>query len=608
MSTARTVILSVLVTSAAAAPAWAQPAPQPAPGPRQPAPGQPAPGQPAPGQPAPGQPGPAPAQPAPAQPGPAPAQPAPAQPPPDAPKDATAPLSVPEAPPAPPAAGSAKQPAAGNPAPPKVFADEAALALRDGSSGEPVAGWHGVFFLRDPDGQFRLSPVGDIQLDFNSFFGPKVDAVPTVAGGTGLPPRFFVRRMRFGMQGEFLKRWSFNAAFDITNPISNASGTDESAAAPPGVDPTAETARFRPTQGVDGGIGMRDVWLNYSLCPCLNIQVGQFRPPISQENRTSDWGTPLMERSLAVRTFIVPANRETGLMLWGDFGDDVFTYEVAVLGGDGQNRATVDAAADFSGRLLVAPLKSVKLVKDARIGVSARHGQRDQEAVGYDVPAISTGQGWALWTPTYRDSLSRRVHVIPSGAQNVIGGELYFPIGPVDIAAEGYYVANHTREAVDGFVLTNTERLGTMSGVGLTTWIDWWAFGDERIAAPVGRQKPSKLNLRKKVEYKRGLEISALFSAILGSYDGNSRGGVDDERTPGSAGNPATDIDIFQFGAAASYWHTRAVRITVNYSAYFTPASGTEENLAVVPGNTVADADPDAHLLHELGTRLQLRY
>jgi hypothetical protein len=596
--TGATASLSVLITAFAAAPAWAQPAqPQPPP-PAQPA--QPAPAQPAPAQPAP-------AQPAPAQP--APAQPAPPPPAPVDPNAPSGPLAVPETPPPPPAAGSGKAGPAAPPAPPKAFADEAALAVRDSATGEPIAGWHGMFFIRDPDGQFRISPAGDMQLDFYSFFGTGVDSVPTVAGGAGLPPRFFVKRLRFGIHGEFLKRWSFVGNFDVSQAINNTSGTDETASAPPGVDPTATSARYRPTQGIDAGVGLRDAWINYSLCPCLNIQFGQFRSPISQENRTSDSATPMMERSLATRTFVVPGQRETGLMLWGDFGDDVFTYEVAVLGGDGQNRATVDAAADFAGRLLVAPLKSVKLIKDARIGVGARHGQRDQESVGYDVVPFSTQQGWVLWNPAYSDSLGRRTHVIPSGAQNTIGGEIYLPIGPVDIAGEAYYNAYHTREAIDGFTLTNTERLGSLTGVGMTGWVDWWAFGDERIGTTIGRQKPPKLNLRKKVEYKRGLELTALFSAILASYDGNSRGGNDDEKTPGSAGTPATDIDIFQFGAAASYWHTRAVRLTLNYNIYFTPGSGTAENLAVVPGNVVDDTeDPEANLLHELGTRVQLQY
>lgn len=546
-----------------------------------------------------------------AQPAPAPAQPAPAAQPAGDGKAAggdSSALKVPEAPPTPPAAGGAGKEAAAPTAVPKAFPDEAALALRDPSTGEPVAGWHNFFFIRDPDGNFRISPTGEVQLDFNAWAGPGVDTLPTVNGGTGLHPRFFAKKMRLGMHGEFLKRWSFLAAFDLTQGISNGSGTDESSAAPAGVDPTSDSARFRPVQGVDAGVGLRDIWINYSLCPCLNFQIGQYQPPVTQENRTSDAMVPLMDRSLATRTFVVPGGRETGLMLWGDFGDDVFTYELAVVGGDGQNRATVDAAPDFMGRLLVSPFKSFKLGKDVRFGVGARHGQRDQKAVGYDVVPFSTTNGYVLWDSVYKDSDSRRVHIMPSGAQNTIGGEFLLPLGPVDIAGQAYYNAYNTREGIEGYQLTNTERLGTLNGLGLTTWVTWWLFGDERIGSAVGRGKPAKLNLKKKADFKRGLEFDALFSAIVASYDGNARGGEDDEKTPGSDGNPASDINIYQFGGALSYWHTRSVRLSFNYTAYFTPGSGSEDNLAKIPGNTGAEPDPDAHVLHEFGTRVQLVY
>src|SRR5262245_8012558 len=93
------------------------------------------------------------AQPPPGQP---PAQPPPAQPPPAQPdkkpdQGGSGALAVPENPPAPPAAGAAKDNGT-PPALPKTFADEAALALRDSATGEPVAGWHNMFFFRDPDG------------------------------------------------------------------------------------------------------------------------------------------------------------------------------------------------------------------------------------------------------------------------------------------------------------------------------------------------------------------------------------------------------------------------------------------------------------------------
>lgn len=325
------------------------------------------------------------------------------------------------------------------------------------------------------------------------------------------------------------------------------------------------------------------------------------------ENRTSQWALPLMDRSIAIRSFVVPNARETGLILWGDIGDDkTFTYELMVAGGDGQNRPQVDAAADFIGRLLVRPLQSVKLLKKAHVGVSARHGERDPEAVGYPIAPITSAQGYTLMTPAYTDSAKRRITVIPSGVQNTIGGELRLPIGPVDLRGEAYYVSNHTREAVNGYELTNTERLGTMNGFAFTGIVDWWALGDEYISGDPGYRRPSKLNLKKKVEIQRGLQLTGLVSGITGAYDGNARGGSDDAATPGSAGNPASDFSVYQFSLGASYWHSKWVRMMGQYALYYTPGSGSDDNLAVVPGNVIEGADADSHLLHEIGARLQL--
>jgi hypothetical protein len=445
-----------------------------------------------------------------------------------------------------------------------------------------------------------------MQLDFNSFFGPGVNGKSTAQGGAGLPPRFFLRRLRVGFAGDFLKRWSFSATVDIGTDVDNSDGAAQLYAAPPGQTPNGSTARYRPVQGAAAKVNPADIWINYALCPCLNFQFGQFDPPVGMERRTQPWQLAFMERSLAVGSFVVPAGKETGLMVWGDIGDRVLSYELAVFGGDGQNRPEVDTAADFVGRITVKPLGGVKALKDAHVGVSARHGERDPNAVGYNYPAIASSQGYLLWNPNYVDSQSRRVHVIPSGAQNLIGGELRVPVGPVDIRGEGFYVANHTREAIDGYQLTNTERLGTVKGAAFYGQITWWAVGDAFISGDPGYERPQKLNLRKQEAIKRGLELSALFSGVFASYDGNSRGGDDDARTPGSTANPASKIKILQIGGAASYWHSKWVRMTLNYAAYLTPSSGTQSNLAVVPGNEVKGGSTTAHVLHELGTRLQL--
>ena len=60
-----------------------------------------------------------------------------------------------------------------------------------------------------------------------------------------------------------------------------------------------------------------DVFINIGPTPWFNFQVGQFDAPFTLENRTSDKYFDFMERSLAVRAFAVPNNKEDGIMLWG---------------------------------------------------------------------------------------------------------------------------------------------------------------------------------------------------------------------------------------------------------------------------------------------------
>ena len=546
-----------------------------------------------------------PAQPAP-QPAPQPAQPV--TPTPAGPSSSSA-LTPPESPPAPPPAGSGETATPKPPAaPPQSFSDETGMSWKPGGTQEPLAGWHGMFFVRDADENFRLSPHALLQLDFNGFVGPGVNGKSVSApGGAGLPPRFFARRFRFGLVGEFLKRWSFKADIDFLPATDNAQGLDELFAAPVGVAPTGSSARYQPVQTASVSVRPADLYINYGLCPCLNFQIGQMRPPVSMENRSPDWQNTFMERSIAVRGFVVPAGRESGLMLWGDIGEKLFSYELMVDGGDGEDRFSIGTTADFAGRLMTRPFQGVKAIKDAHIGVSARHGERDPDAVGYNYPAITTGQGFILYNPSYTDSTGRKVKVIPSGAQNLIGGELRLPIGPLDIRGEAYYVANHTREAIDGYQFTNTERLGTLKGVAFYGQVTWWVLGDKFVSGDPGYIRPSKLNLKKKDEIKRGLEVAGLASGVIGDYVGSSRGGTPDANTPGATTNSASSFKTYQFALEASYWHSRWVRMTFNYAMYFTPSSGTTENSAVVPGNVYPTTPiASAHLLHELGLRLQL--
>jgi Phosphate-selective porin O and P len=475
-----------------------------------------------------------------------------------------------------------------------------------------LVGWRDGFFLRDPQDYVRFYPHLLVETDFYSSFGPGVSGVTAPAVATGLEPRIFVRRARIGFDAELFKRWSVTALLDFGGqPVANSSGTAETSAAAPGVTPTASTGRYAAIESVASTPAPADVFINYSVCRCLNLQIGQFAVPFSLDNRTDDDSYPLLERPVAIRNFVVPSQRDVGAILWGELGPRVFSYEGGVVGGDGQNRPSVDGLVDFVGRVFVRPFAgggTTDLEKYTQIGASARHGERNPALVGYDAPAITTAQGFVLWSPTYIDSMNRLIHVIPSGAQNEIGGELRLQSGRFSLQGEAYYVVNDTREAVDGYQLTNTERFGRIAGVGWYAQVSAWPLGDAFLTPEPGVSRPRHLDLnaRQPTRTPQGLEMIVLVSGINASYRGATRlDSVPDINTPMS------DITIYQVGVAANYWYTRHTHFGINYMAYVTPSSGTPTvNQAMVPANLAhANGVPDdGHVLHELSARLAVTF
>lgn len=482
----------------------------------------------------------------------------------------------------------------------------------------PLAGWHGGFFIRDTKDYFRLYPKGRLQFDFYSFFGKNVGDMPAADGGSALKPRFFARRARVEIAGEFLKRWSFLMGVEFGGQgISNANGKAQLSAAPAGKDPTAASARYQPVDGVSAVAAPADIFINYRVFPALNFMFGQYQAPFSIENRTGDPSTPFIERNLAIRGFVFPTAKEMGLTVWGELGQrKLMSYEIGIFAGDGENRPGVDALPEFIGRIFVKPFAGKKgILEGAQVGISARTGERDQNYVGYDYPSIRTGQGFVLWNPAYKDSLARNIHIIPSGSQNAVGGELRVPISRLDVRGEVYYVSNHTREAVEGYQLANTcldsttvctERLGRVKGVGWYAQVSAWPLGDPFVTGDPGLTRPTKIDLTKPDVVKKGLEVLAVVAGVNASYDGAVRDGLYDANTPGLGRAPGTAITAYQIGLGANYWHTKHVRLSLNYNAYLTPGSGSPDNLAGVPGNLGVNADPNSHALHELTTRLGL--
>jgi hypothetical protein len=503
------------------------------------------------------------------------------------------------------------------PAPVTPFPIEADAPVRR----EPkmaLAGFHEGVYLRDPTDAIRIYVRGRLHLDFYSTFGQGVSTLPAADGGALLTPRFFVRRARVELGGELFRRWFFLFGLDFGGqPITNPLGGQELAAGSPGEQPTATTARYAPVQTAGNAAVLANAYINYTVLPQFNVMLGQHRAPFSMEHRTSNMVHPWMERILPIRAFVQPNDREIGMVLWGDWNQArLLSYELGVFVGDGPNRPQVDAYPDFIGRVFSRPFARGEggggALEKVQIGVSGHHGERDPKYVGYDYPAITTAQGWVLWDPRYRDSMGRLLRVLPSGAQNRFGGELRVPIQRFDVRGEAYYVNNGTREAVDGQQLRHTERLGQVTGVGWYVHVSAWALGDAFVNGDPGLARPPRQDLARKPDIDhRGLELMAHVSGINASYDGASRGGPYDARTPGRPGGTTSNITVYSFGLGASYWYTRFIRATVNYIAYLTPGSGDGGNLAQVPGNFIKDpgrTESRATWMHELGARLAANF
>src|SRR6185437_7382708 len=159
-------------------------------------------------------------------------------------------------------------------------------------------------------------------------------------GGTALGPRVVVRRLRLELAGDLIQeRINFWGSVDFGGQtITNANGKVENSASKAGQAPTATTAKFAAVQATTPVAALQDVWINLHGFEMLNLMVGQYQTPFSMENRTSEGLTPWMERNVAIRGFVVPGLKETGITAWGALPGDVFVYEVGVFGGDGQNR------------------------------------------------------------------------------------------------------------------------------------------------------------------------------------------------------------------------------------------------------------------------------
>ncbi len=491
--------------------------------------------------------------------------------------------------------------------PPTEAAPDAKQVVGDAQadSDPDTAGYRGgLFFLRDREDRFRVYPQGWLAIDFG--WSPGNPALPVPQGGAALYPRFFVRRARFGFSGEITGRFAFTMSLELGGRRVGASN---------GVGDGA--SRFAPTTAFDDTVRPAEITASYRFRRWLNFTAGQQNVPFSMANRTRDAQTSMIQRNVAIRGLAAAHSKDVGLTIWGDLlAHRMLRYEVGVFSGDGAERPVADERPMYVGRVTARPLASLGssiLFRQAHVGLSARYGERSQDAIHDQVPNIATAQGFVLWQPSYIDSLERLTHVIPSGVQKAVGGEMRVPIdlphgSGLDVRGEAYYVHHRTRESVSGYEMTNTERFGQLKGVGWYAQLSWWALGDPFVSGEPGTYRPYQLTSSTKDDgARRGLEILLLAAGINASYDGASRSGsTPDDNTPSG------DLTVYQLGGGVQYWYSTHFRAGLNFATYLVPGAGEpDKNLATVPVREFYDDQGRRGIgeaVHELSGRLAVSF
>ena len=211
-----------------------------------------------------------------------------------------------------------------------------ALQKKANDTPPATSGWNGEhFYLKSPDGQFTIMPVGYLNAQYTFYKG---DGAPS--------DTFAIRRARFGVQGNYGKQLDYAFLFD-----------------------TAAT----------NGISIRDAYIDFKPWTAFSIEGGQFKVPFSQEVSTGDTNVEFIERSLD--TVLYPdaggTFRAPGFMGHGSLHDGMFQYWVGAFNGKGIITNNTTNEPEVTGRIRVYPFKhsSNDMLKGFAIGGSAEHSR-----------------------------------------------------------------------------------------------------------------------------------------------------------------------------------------------------------------------------------------
>jgi phosphate-selective porin len=409
---------------------------------------------------------------------------------------------------------------------------------------DPLAGWTGdQVYLRSADNNFVLMPNGRLQID-GYFYKRDTNKMPS--------PSLLLRRARLEVAG-WIGPWVY---FTI--------GGDFALAAPSAADPAPQSW----VSATDNFVGLAP-WKDLAM-----LQVGQFDAPFTFENRTADKYFDFMERSITVRSFGIPSNKEVGAMVHGLLPKSVAYYSLGGFNGDGQNFRNVDSHFDLIGRAWIAPFAfaDLKGFENITVGGSIWLGKRGPAAGTDSASALrlasqSTQGGltfldpaWTITTPS----------TTPGGMATTTPAELHQQGKLQSFALEvnipiqhrwglrWEYVNKQQHLSVDN--ATKPTALVSLSKAKLKgysmygeAWV--WVVGDDTIL-PTPGELPSRLKKFETTAPKDGVMLAVRVDHLDEDVNIDMPPATD----PMSGSRKVT---AFAFGT--NYWHSKRFRASFNY-------------------------------------------
>lgn len=371
-------------------------------------------------------------------------------------------------------------------------------------------------------------------------------------------------------------------------------------------------------------VGIPNAWISAEAGPALNLMVGIQPTPFSLEHRTDPDELSSLEPSLASQ-LAVPFARALGATVWGASLHNEVGYDAMWIAAVGNTLPQSFAEQGAAGRIFYRPygLDSARWSR-LQIGVSGRWTVRDGQSADLSRNNVVTGNGFALWSRRFVDSLGRTEAIFASGTQRALGVEMVAPIfKDFDVTGEVYVFDDDTREAVESLAASSTERLGSLHGAG------WYAEASYTLAplvtghhlwapthnVPYNRRKsldpglyphPKRrdpVGVPSPIESLSELQFTLRGGRLDATYDPTRANqpalyGAADPRSPGGR------LDVWELGGTASLWWTRIFRLTAGWESYCAPGAGTPQNRATLPAQLAGSTG--AAWMHELTLRARM--